>query len=281
MQIHSTIEAMRAHSRAARRDRKLIGCVPTMGALHEGHLSLVRAAKSRCEFVVASIFVNPTQFGPNEDLAKYPRNFDRDRKLLENEGIDAIFAPDVAEMYPSGATTWVNVDGLSEKLDGKSRPGHFRGVATVVLKLLEIVQPDTAYFGEKDAQQLAIIRRLAADFNVPVAIVGVPTVREADGLAISSRNVHLSPDERRLAPALYRALCEARDRIAAGAADPAVAKTAALAHIPEDPGVRLEYLEIVNPGDMQPVERISGPVCVAGAMWVGATRLIDNVMYTP
>jgi len=150
-----------------------------------------------------------------------------------------------------------------------------------VLKLLEIAQPDTAYFGEKDAQQLAIIRRLVVDFNLPMAIVGVPTVREADGLAISSRNVHLSPHERRLAPALYRALREARDRIAAGVADPSVAKAAALARIPEDPGVRLEYLEIVNPEDMQPVERISGPVCVAGAMWVGATRLIDNVMYTP
>jgi len=258
-----------------------VGLVPTMGALHAGHARLLEQARRECRTVVTTIFVNPLQFDRDDDLKRYPRTLEGDLELCARGGVDFVFAPPPAEMYPSPPRCTVDVGILGEHLCGQHRPGHFRGVATVVLKLLEIAQPDTAYFGEKDAQQLAIIRRLVADFNLPVAIVGVPTVREADGLAISSRNVHLSPDERRLAPALYRALCEVRDQIAAGVVDPSVTKASALKRIPKDPGVRLEYLEIVNPEDMQPVERISGPVCVAGAMWVGATRLIDNVMYTP
>ena len=256
-----------------------VGLVPTMGALHAGHARLLEQARRECRTVVATIFVNPLQFDRDDDLRRYPRTLERDIEMCAAGGVDIVFAPTPAEMYPTAPVCTVDVGRLGDHLCGPHRPGHFRGVATVVLKLLEIAQPDRAYFGEKDAQQLAIIRRLVADFNLPVVIVGVPTVREADGLAISSRNVHLSPDERRLAPALYRALCDARDQMAAGVADPGAVKAAALARIP--PGVRLEYLEIVNPEDMQPVEHISGPVCVAGAMWVGATRLIDNVMYTP
>jgi pantoate--beta-alanine ligase len=256
-----------------------VGLVPTMGALHAGHARLLEQARHDCRTVVATIFVNPLQFDRDDDLRRYPRTLERDIEMCTASGVDIVFAPTAAEMYPTPPICTVDAGRLGDHLCGQHRPGHFRGVATVVLKLLEIAQPDFAYFGEKDAQQLAIIRRLVADFNVPVEIVGVPTVREADGLAISSRNVHLDTEERRLAPALYRALSEALGQMVAGVTDPGVVKAAALARIP--PGVRLEYLEIVNSEDMQPVERISGPVCVAGAMWVGATRLIDNVMYTP
>ena len=191
MRICNTIEDMRAACRAARRGGKRLGFVPTMGALHEGHLSLVRAARASCDAVAASIFVNPTQFGPNEDLAKYPRSFERDRDLLEKEGVELLFAPSVEEMYPAGAVTWVTVEGLSSKLDGRSRPGHFRGVTTVVAKLFHIVEPDAAFFGQKDAAQVAIIRRMVRDLNFPVEIVACPIVREPDGLAMSSRNAYL------------------------------------------------------------------------------------------
>jgi len=273
LDLRRTVDAWRSNGS--------IGFVPTMGALHQGHERLIEQARHECSRVVVSIFVNPLQFDRADDLERYPRTLDADIDLCGRLGVDLVFVPTVHEMYPTPPACTVDPGPLAVALCGAHRPGHFRGVATVVLKLLHMVGADRAYFGEKDAQQLAIIRRLVADFNLPVAIVGVPTVREADGLAISSRNVHLSPDERRLAPALYRALCEARDQIAAGVVDPSVTKASALKRIPKDPGVRLEYLEIVNPEDMQPVERISGPVCVAGAMWVGATRLIDNVMYTP
>jgi len=278
MQIHSTIEAMRAHSRAARRDRKLIGCVPTMGALHEGHLSLVRAAKSRCELVVASIFVNPTQFGPNEDLAKYPRNFERDRKLLENEGIDAIFAPDVAEMYPSGATTWVNVDGLSEKLDGKSRPGHFRGVATVVAKLFHAIEPDLAFFGQKDAAQVAIIRRMVRDLRFATEIVACPIVREPDGLAMSSRNAYLDPAQRKAALVLSRALKEVRRIYESGERDPGALIQCGKLVVANEPAARLDYFEIVDPQTLDPVAKATEGTLVAVAAYLGTTRLIDNVL---
>jgi len=276
MQIHSTIEAMRAHSRAARRDRKLIGCVPTMGALHEGHLSLVRAAKSRCELVVASIFVNPTQFGPNEDLAKYPRTFDRDRKLLENEGIDAIFAPDVAEMYPSGATTWVNVDGLSEKLDGKSRPGHFRGVATVVAKLFHAIEPDLAFFGQKDAAQVAIIRRMVRDLRFATEIVACPIVREPDGLAMSSRNAYLDPAQRKAALVLSQSLKEVRRLYEAGERNPAALIQCGKLVVASEPAARLDYLELVDPQTLDPVAQATEGTLVAVAAYLGTTRLIDN-----
>ena len=276
MQIHSTIEAMRAHSRAARRDRKLIGCVPTMGALHEGHLSLVRAAKLRCEFVVASIFVNPTQFGPNEDLAKYPRNFDRDRQLLESENVDAIFAPDVAEMYPSGATTWVNVDGLSEKLDGKSRPGHFRGVATVVAKLFHAIEPDLAFFGQKDAAQVAIIRRMVRDLRFATEIVACPIVREPDGLAMSSRNAYLDPAQRKAALVLSQSLKEVRRLYEAGERNPAALIQCGKLVVASEPAARLDYLELVDPQTLDPVAQATEGTLVAVAAYLGTTRLIDN-----
>ena len=278
MQIHSTIEAMRAHSRAAQRDGKRIGFVPTMGALHEGHLSLVRAAKSRCELVVASIFVNPTQFAPTEDLAKYPRNFDRDRQLLEKEGIDAIFAPDVAEMYPVGATTWVNVDGLSEKLDGKSRPGHFRGVATVVAKLFHAIEPDVAFFGQKDAAQVAIIRRMVRDLRFATEIVACPIVREPDGLAMSSRNAYLDSAQRKAALVLSRSIQEVRRHFESGESDAPTLITLGKSVMASESAARLDYVEIVDPDTLDPLPQARQGALVAVAAYIGTTRLIDNLI---
>jgi pantoate--beta-alanine ligase len=252
-----------------------------MGALHIGHAHLIEHARQECGTVAVSIFVNPMQFDREDDLRRYPRTFDADLALCERLGVDIIFAPAVEEMYPTALQCTVTVGDIAQHLCGRFRPGHFNGVATVVLKLFDIVGPDRAYFGEKDAQQLAIIRRLAADFNLPLTIVGVPTVREDDGLAVSSRNAHLSPAERRLAPALHQALVRAEREIAAGATEPEAVKKAALAELPSDPILRLEYFEIVDPVDMQPVSRIEGAVRVAGAMWVGATRLIDNILSRP
>src|SRR5271167_1604579 len=216
MRICETIDDMRAASRAARRQGKRLGFVPTMGALHEGHLSLVRAAKGSSEVVAASIFVNPSQFGPTEDLAKYPRSFERDVALLEKEGVDILFAPTPQEMYPAGAVTNVTVEGLSEKLCGKSRPGHFRGVTTVVAKLFHIVEPDLAFFGQKDAAQVTIIRRMARDLNLPVEIIVCPIMRDPDGLAMSSRNAYLSPQERKSALVLYSSLMQVKNRFEQG-----------------------------------------------------------------
>src|SRR6476646_1075063 len=203
-----TIDEMRTASRSFRRASKRLGFVPTMGALHEGHLTLVREARASSDIVAASIFVNPTQFGPTEDLAKYPRSFERDCELLEKEGVESLFAPSIDEMYPAGAVTWVTVEELSNKLDGRSRPGHFRGVTTVVSKLFHIVEPDVAFFGQKDAAQSAIIRRMVRDLNIPVEITACPIVREADGLAMSSRNTYLDPAQRKAALVLHRALQE-------------------------------------------------------------------------
>src|SRR5271166_1262597 len=216
MRICNTIEDMRAACRGVRSGGKRLGFVATMGALHEGHLSLVRAGRAECDVVVASIFVNPTQFGPTEDLAKYPRTFDRDRQLLEKEGVELLFAPSVEEMYPAGAVTWVTVEGLSEKLDGRSRPGHFRGVTTVVAKLFHVIEPDAAFFGQKDAAQVAIIRRMVRDLNFPVEIVACPIVREPDGLAMSSRNAYLDSSQRRQALVLQRSLVRVRQMAEAG-----------------------------------------------------------------
>src|ERR1700687_5369335 len=216
MRIITTISEMRAACRGARSKGERLGFVPTMGALHDGHLSLVRAAKASCGIVAASIFVNPTQFGPNEDLAKYPRSFERDCEMLEREGVELLFAPSVEEMYPAGAVTWVTVEGLSDKLDGRSRPGHFRGVTTVVAKLFHVVEPDAAFFGQKDAAQVAIIRRMVRDLNLPVKIEVCPIVREPGGLAISSRNAYLSPQERKSAPILYRSLMRVQQLFESG-----------------------------------------------------------------
>ena len=281
MKIFATITETRAECRRARANGKRLGLVPTMGALHEGHLSLVRAAKTQCDTVVVSLFVNPTQFGPTEDLAKYPRPFERDRELLEKEGVAILFAPPVDEMYPKGEVTRVAVEGLSEKLDGRSRPGHFRGVTTVVSKLFHIIEPDIAFFGQKDAAQSAIIRRLVRDLNFPVEIVICPIVREPDGLAMSSRNVYLSTEDRQSALVLHRSLGLVEEKFRAGEKDAAQLIAIARQVFAQKPQVRLDYFEIVDPDTLDPVERIQQPALVAVAAYVGSTRLIDNLILNP
>ncbi len=278
LRILTKIEEMRAASRAGRQSGTRLGLVPTMGALHEGHLSLMRAARALCDAVAASIFVNPTQFGPNEDLAKYPRSFERDCDLLERERVDFLFAPSVEEMYPAGAATWVTVEELSSRLDGRSRPSHFRGVTTVVSKLFHIVGPDVAFFGQKDAAQLAIIRRMVRDLNFPVEIVACPIVREPDGLAMSSRNAYLNPEQRRQALVLHRSLMHVQDLSEAGEQNAAKLLEAGRAEFSNEPTVRLDYFEIVNPQTLDPVEDVSAGALVAVAAYVGATRLIDNIV---
>ncbi len=278
MKVCKTIVDMRAACEAARRDGKRLGFVPTMGALHEGHLSLVRVAKAGCDAVAASIFVNPTQFGAGEDLAKYPRTFERDLQLLEREGVSLLFAPSVAEMYAEGAMTWVTVDGLSDKLDGRSRPGHFRGVTTVVVKLFHIVNPDVAFFGQKDAAQVAIIRRMVRDLKFRVEIVACPIVREEDGLAMSSRNAYLDPQQRKQALVLHRALMRVRKLFEAGERSAEKLITAGREEIAGERSVRLDYFEIVNPESLDPVENVGSGVLVAVAAFVGTTRLIDNIL---
>jgi pantoate--beta-alanine ligase len=280
LEVLDTITATRA-AISNRRQAGTIGFVPTMGALHAGHASLIQRARRESGTVVVSIFVNPLQFDRPDDLARYPRALDADLDLCRAHGVDLVFAPTVAEMYPRPMEMSVKVGRLADHLCGKYRPGHFEGVATVVLKLLEIVQPDAAYFGEKDAQQLAVVRRLTSDFNVPVRIVPVPTVREPDGLALSSRNLRLSAEERQLAPCLYAALRRAAASIEEGAANAAEIARDAATLIPADECLRLEYLELVDPEDFQPVTKVTGPVVAAGALWVGNTRLIDNIRCTP
>jgi pantoate--beta-alanine ligase len=265
----------------ARRSAGPVGFVPTMGALHAGHASLIKHARYECATVVVSIFVNPLQFDRPDDLQRYPRSFDDDVALCRSLGVDLIFAPSVEEMYPTPNECSVSVGRLADHLCGRFRPGHFAGVATVVLKLFQIVQSDRAYFGEKDAQQVAIVRRLVSDFNVPVRIVGVATVREADGLALSSRNQRLNADERALAPTLYRALHRVRGDIAAGVTAVDELKRSGASQIPADHRLRLEYLDIVDPNDFQPVQQVGGTVVAAGALWVGNTRLIDNLTCAP
>jgi pantoate--beta-alanine ligase len=252
-----------------------------MGALHEGHLSLVRAARKSSDVVAASIFVNPTQFGPSEDFSKYPRNLENDSALLEREGVDLVFTPSAEEMYSEGAVTWVIVEGLSDRLCGKSRPGHFRGVTTVVSKLFHIVEPDVAYFGQKDAAQVAIIRRMVRDLNMPVAIEVCPIVREPDGLAMSSRNAYLSPDERKSALVLNRSLTELRKIFEAGERDSAKLIAAAKHEFASESAVRLDYFEIVDPDTLEAEPHVTKPVLVAVAAIVGKTRLIDNILLEP
>jgi pantoate--beta-alanine ligase len=251
-----------------------------MGALHAGHARLIEHAVRETDCAVVSIFVNPIQFNDPRDYGQYPRTLDEDAALCGRLGAPIVFAPSGEEMYPRPQQSFVDVPGVAEFLCGQFRPGHFRGVATVVLKLFQIVQPDVAYFGEKDAQQLAVIRRMVSDLNVPLRIVGVPTVRAPDGLALSSRNRLLSAAERRLAPVLFQVLEQARERIAAGARDAAAVRREAVAALDER-HIRVEYLELVDPESMQPVERIDAPVCVAAAIWLGSTRLIDNLLCTP
>jgi len=278
LRVFTTINEMRIASGAARRGGKRLGLVPTMGALHEGHLSLVRAAHACCELVAVSIFVNPAQFGPNEDLAKYPRTFERDCELLAKENVELVFAPSVEEMYPQGAVAWVTVEELSNKLDGRSRPGHFRGVTTVVSKLFHIVEPDAAFFGQKDAAQLAIIRRMVRDLDIPVEIVACPIVREPDGLAMSSRNAYLNPLQRKQALVLHRSLVRVKKLVEEG--EQSAAKLIAAAHdeFASEPSVRIDYVEIVNPDRLDSVEDVSKGALVAVAAYVGTTRLIDNIL---
>lgn len=277
MKLLETISDSRAACAAAK-SRGRLGLVPTMGALHEGHLSLVRAAKAQSDVVAVSLFVNPTQFGPNEDLSKYPRTFERDRELLEKEGVDFLFAPTAAEMYPNGAATFVTVEGLSEKLDGKSRPGHFRGVTTVVSKLFHIVEPDLAFFGQKDAAQVAVIRRMVRDLDFPVEIVVCPIVRAPDGLALSSRNVYLDAAQRKSALALSRSLQKVRQEFDRGQREASRLIQAGKETVAEEASVRLDYFEIVDPDTLDPVAQIVRPALVAVAAFVGTTRLIDNLV---
>jgi pantoate--beta-alanine ligase len=278
MKIFHTLDEMRTACRAARSAGKRLGFVPTMGALHAGHLSLVRAAKKSCDVVAASIFVNPTQFGPNEDLAKYPRTFERDRALLEKENVDFLFAPSPEEVYPAGATTWVTVEDLSAKIDGRSRPGHFRGVTTIVAKLFHIVEPHAAFFGQKDAAQVAVIRRMVRDLNLAVEIVACPIVRESDGLAMSSRNAYLDPQQRQHALVLHRALARLKKMWDGGEHDAEKLKAAGRAEITAEKTVRLDYLEIVDPNTLDALNQASNGALVAVAAHVGSTRLIDNIL---
>ena len=281
MQVLATIEETRGAVAAARAARRTVGFVPTMGFLHEGHLSLVDAARDAgADFIVVSIFVNPTQFGPNEDFTRYPRNETRDRALLEGRGVDALFMPPVDVMYPAGAATTVSVSSVAGPLEGERRPGHFAGVATVVTKLFNIVQPDLAVFGRKDAQQCAVIAQMARDLDMPLRLVFAETKREADGLAMSSRNSYLSEAERALAPALHRALRAGEDAIAHGIHDVSALESLMTKMAHETAGVTVDYFAVVDPMTFHAPEDFRRGVLLLGAVKVGKTRLIDNIMVT-
>jgi pantoate--beta-alanine ligase len=277
----ATIAEMKAACRRVTRNGKTLGFVPTMGALHEGHLSLVHASKARCDVTAVSIFVNPLQFGPAEDLDKYPRTMERDTALLEQLGADLLFTPGVEEMYPPGAQTYVLVEELSDKLDGASRPGHFRGVATVVAKLFEIVRPDLAFFGQKDAAQAAVLRKLVNDLDMDVEVVVCPIVREKDGLAMSSRNVYLTSEQRQQALVLYRALTRVQIAVDHGERDSAKLIEIGKQVIANESGAKLDYFAIVDLDTLDPLADVSHCALVAVAAYVGSTRLIDNVLITP
>lgn len=276
--VVSTVEEVRSAVAAARAAGKRVGLVPTMGALHAGHAELVRAAARAADFVVVSVFVNPTQFGPKEDFAKYPRTLDADRQLAADAGADLVFAPTPAEVYPDGFVTFVEVTQLDQVLCGPRRPGHFRGVATVVLKLFNMVQPDVAVFGAKDAQQSIIIRRMVRDLDVPVAVQVEPTIREADGLAMSSRNRYLSADERAVAPKIYETLRATQARAAGGEVDVSRLESSLHAALAAIPGARVDYANILDAENLTPVARLDRPALAAVAVFLGTTRLIDNVI---
>jgi pantoate--beta-alanine ligase len=278
MLIFKTIAETQSACAQLRGEGRILGLVPTMGALHEGHLSLVRAAKAECDIVAVSIFVNPTQFGPNEDFAKYPRTFDEDCALLQGEGVDLIFAPTVEEMYPAGASTFVLVEGVSDRLDGASRPGHFRGVTTIVSKLFHSVCPHKAFFGQKDAAQVAVLRKMARDLNFPLQLVVCPIVREPDGLALSSRNRYLSENERRQALVLRRALAQIEKRVTEGERSSQALIETAREVLASEPAVRIDYVAIVDPDTLEDIQTIRAGALAAIAAFVGATRLIDNVV---
>ncbi len=281
METIHTIEWMKQIAHEARANGRILGLVPTMGALHEGHFSLIRAAQRECAPVVVSLFVNPKQFGPAEDFGKYPRTLEQDRAALEALGVDFLFAPSPQDMYPTGFRTSVVVEGLSDRLEGRSRPGHFRGVTTVVLKLFEIVQPRFAYFGRKDAQQARLIRQMSADLNLDAGVVVCPIVREADGLALPSRNVYLKPDDRRAAAALSRSLAAVRDEIVKGERDAGRLLAALRRVLAAEPRITLDYAEIVDNETLDPIPMLRGACYVLLAAKVGETRLIDNALIEP
>ncbi|MGC2639543.1 MAG: pantoate--beta-alanine ligase [Acidobacteriaceae bacterium] len=281
MQIVNTIAETRAAIAALRAQGNSIGLVPTMGALHAGHLSLVRAARAACDSVVVTLFVNPTQFGPNEDFTKYPRTFDADCEMLRAENVDLLFAPQPEEMYPPGAITFVAVEPIGDRLDGASRPGHFRGVATVVAKLFNIVAPDKAFFGQKDAAQVAVLRRVVRDLNFNLELVVCPIVREPDGLAMSSRNRYLSEENRARALVLHRALRHMEEAVENGEIGSAQLIDRGLAVLAEDPDARLDYLRIVDPDTLEDLPDVENGALVAIAAWIGPARLIDNVLIPP
>jgi len=272
---------MKEYARGARAEGRVIGLVPTMGALHEGHTALVKRARQECSRVIASVFVNPKQFGPKEDYQKYPRDLDKDAEKLAAVGVDALFAPEAADVYPDGFRTYVSVEGISERLEGRSRPGHFRGVSTVVLKLFEIVQPHFAYFGRKDAQQVRIIGEMARDLNLDAEIVVCPVVREADGLALSSRNAYLSLEERKAATVLHRALVAVRNELSAGVRDAMQLQTVMRRIIEAEPLANVDYAEIVSADTFEPVVRVARPSYAVLAVFIGKTRLIDNLLIEP
>jgi len=278
MKILRTVSELRSWSRAARLNHESVGLVPTMGALHAGHASLIRAAAASCQQVAVSVFVNPTQFGPNEDFARYPRTFDADCALAQSAGATAVFAPSVDELYPPAAATFVEVEGLSNRLDGLSRPGHFRGVATVVAKLLIAAEPDRAFFGQKDAAQVSVLRRMVLDLRMASEIVVCPIVREADGLALSSRNIFLSAAERTQALCLSRAVHKVESLFAAGERDAAALVEAACDLFAAEPAIRIDYIELVDWATLEPQGSAASGNLFAVAARVGATRLIDNTI---
>jgi pantoate--beta-alanine ligase len=279
MQIISSPREMQKCSLNERKAGNSIGVVPTMGYLHEGHIALMRQAKKENDLLVLTIFVNPAQFGPHEDFEKYPRDIEHDKEIATREGVDYCFTPGVADMYPEGYSTFVETGIVTEFLEGEHRQGHFRGVTTVVLKLLSITQPDNAYFGQKDVQQFVTIRKMVRDLNLPVTIVSVPTVREPDGLALSSRNVYLSQDERARAPVLYNALRHGESMYRSGERDARVIIGEMYNIINAAGGVSVDYVSIVDSGTFRPAERLSegAEYCIAGAVRIGKTRLIDNI----
>lgn len=278
MLILHTINEAREYIANARREGKKIGLVPTMGYFHEGHLSLMRRARVENDVVVVSLFVNPTQFGPNEDFARYPRDVERDARLAEGVGVDVIFNPSVEEMYPEGYATFVNVEGITETLEGEFRPGHFRGVATVVLKLFNILPADRAYFGLKDYQQLLVVKKMVNDLNLPIEIVPMPIIREEDGLAMSSRNTYLNNEERRAAVVLYKALQYANELVKSGLTDGKRLEHEVEEYIRKEPLARIDYVAVRDPDNLAPVVEISKPVVLLLAVRIGSTRLIDNAV---
>ena len=281
MLLCKTVAEMHAACRSLRNAEHTLGLVPTMGALHSGHLSLVAAARTECDAVVASIFVNPTQFGPGEDYEAYPRDFDGDCLKLESAGVHALFAPSLEEMFPPGNCTFVDTGELGTRLDGASRPGHFRGVATIVARLFHIVAPDRAYFGQKDAAQAAVLRHMMRDLNFPVQLIVCPIVREPDGLALSSRNCYLSPSERQRALILSRALAATGQLVQQGESRSEILRAAMLETFATEPQVRVDYAAVVDPDTLLPIDEITHGALIAVAAWIGSARLIDNLVIAP